>query len=148
MSLFDITNLEAGEIALAVDETGRILPVDGESVERVIKMKRGEPYIFTMKRARNYPFLKKYFSLLNTAFQNQDKFTEPEWFRKHTLLAVGWCTEHIDPFTGDVCYVAKSVSFSKCSEMQFMEIYGKTVDFLVSKYGFDDKFVNEVMGYL
>ena len=89
MNLFDVTNLSAGEIALYVDEAGRILPADGESAERVMKMKRSEPYIFTMKRARNYSFLKKYFSLLNTAFQNQDKFADSEWFRKHTLIGCG-----------------------------------------------------------
>ena len=148
LSLFDVTNLSAGEIALYRDDEGRLIPADGESVERFAKMKAGEPYIFTMKRERNYKFLKKYFMLLNCAYQNQELFADSEWFRKHTLIGIGHCETRIDPFSGSVYFEAKSVSFAKCKEPEFDSIYRKTVTFLVEKYGFDDNFVNLVLGFL
>jgi hypothetical protein len=141
--------LSKGQMYLQFDKKlGVLRPDDDESRSRFQKLALGETYLFEFKRVRNYSFLKKYFKLMETGFNNQDKFTDSEWFRTHTLIGIGHCETKIDPFTGAVHMEAKSISFSKCNETAFGEIYEKTVSFFVERYGYDEKFVETVMGYL
>lgn len=139
--------LKKGEIALYLDKQGQLKPLDGESADRYLKLFRNEPYIFSMKRARNYAFLKKYFSLINLAFDNQEKFDNIEWFRKWSLIAVGWCKEYINPFDGKVNYEVKSVSFEKCKESEFDEVYKNTVQLFIDRFCFDEDFFNRLNNY-
>jgi len=141
------THLKKGQIGLYLDDKGFLLPLDAVSADRYMKLKRGEPYVFTFKRSRNYMFHRKYFSLLNLAFSNQEKFAEFEWFRKWTLIAIGECKTYIDPFTGKISNEAVSVSFDKCSEDDFDNIYSKTVTFFIEKFCFDDDFFNKLRSY-
>lgn len=141
--------LSKGQIYLQFDPTfGVLRPVDDESRSRFTRFKLGKIYLFEFKTVQNYKFLCKYFKLLDTVFDNQDKFSDKEWFRKHTLIGIGYCDTKIDPFTGAVYMEAKSISFAKCDEATFGEIYQKTVSFFVERYGYDEKFVETVMGYL
>lgn len=142
-----ISHLGSSEIALYVDDRGQLMPCDGISAERYAKMKRGKPYIFEYKQLRDYTFLKKYFSLLNLAFQNQDLFSSIEWFRYHTLIAIGHCDVYTDPFTGNVYSKPKSISFSRCTKYEFDEVYTRTLNYIIEKYGFDQSFVEEVLQY-
>ena len=141
------THLKRGEIGLYLSSTGQLMPLDAESATRYLKLKRDEPYVFTMKRARNYAFHSKYFSLISLAFKNQEKFSEIEWFRKWTLISIGECSERIDPFTGAVSYEAKSVSFNKCTEFEFENIYSKTITLFMEKFCYDNDFFNKLRSY-
>lgn len=142
-----LSHLQAGEIALLLDQRGNLIPADAESVNRVLRMQREKVYLFTMKRPRNMGFHRKYFSLLNVAFENQDKFDSPEWFREHTLIAIGHHETRIDPFTGAVYTQAKTISFGKCSQAEFEDIYSRTLNYLVAKYGYTKEFVEELVSY-
>jgi hypothetical protein len=142
-----LSHLQAGEVALRLDQYGQLIPTDEESVYRILKMVPDKEYVFTMKRPRNIGFHRKYFSLLKLAFENQDKFDSPEWFREHTLIAIGHHETRIDPFTGQVYTQAKTLSFGRCSQAQFEEIYNRTLNYLVSKYGYTKEFVEELISY-
>lgn len=142
-----ISHLKAGQIAVVLNDEGQMLPYCGESAERYVKLKRGVPYLMTIKESRNLGFHKKYFSMLNLAFENQEYFKETKWFRKHTLIALGYCTVEVDPFTGEVHKEADSISFDECTQAEFEEIYKNTQRYLMEKYCFDDKMFNRLRDY-
>ena len=141
------STLKAGEILLHINERGCLSPVDGESADRFLKLKRDEIYKFSFKRVRNYQFHKKYFSLLNMVFNNQDTFDNFEWFRKHTLIAIGWCDTFVHPKTGEVLNTPKSISFEKCKESEFRQLYTDTVGFLCKEYGFSEALISQIIEY-
>lgn len=140
------SHLKKGEIALYVDNYGQLMPCDGESAERYSRFKRGVPYLFSVSKKRNYDMLCKYFKMLRTAYNNQDNYDSFEWFRRSVIAGAGYAKTFVSS-DGVTMIHADSISFEKCSESRFMEIYQNSINYIVNKYGFDDDFVMEVMSY-
>lgn len=141
------TLLKKGEIMLFLNDEGQLMPVDGESAKRYTKMYRGVAYRFTIKRERNYEFHKKYFALLNCVYKSQDRFSNFEWFRKYTCIAIGWCNTYTHPVTGDVWNEPKSISFEKCKENEFNDIYRCTLSYFFTEYGLDESTISRLLSF-
>jgi hypothetical protein len=138
--------LKAGEVAVYKGEKGEILAACEESCERIKKLSQNIHYKVKFSRIRNYDFHKKYFSMLGLAFENQEDYDEFRWFRRNTLLGIGHCDTHIEPDGTLVCEV-NSISFAKCNQDEFEEIYQSTLTFLMGRYGFDESFVDMLSSY-
>ncbi len=139
--------LKAGEIALTLDDKGQMLPADGESANRYLKLKRNTVYIFRYKISRNYRLLQKYFTLLNTVYDAQEFWESKEGFRAHTLLKIGHSTRYINPLEGQYVEVPKTISFDGCTEHEFQEIYKKTLTYLMETYCFGEELFNKLRLY-
>lgn len=126
--------------------SGSLHPASDKDAEILSKFKSGDPVRVKLTRPRNYEFHKKYFSLLNFAF---DYWEPPEAdmptyiamknitlnksfdrFRKDIAILAGFY-EASYRMNGEVRLEAKSVSFSKMSEDEFEELYTKTIDVIV-----------------
>lgn len=142
-----MTSLKAGEIALLLDDEGRILPCDGESAERYLKLERNVPYLFTFKLSRNNALLRKYFSMLSAVYDSQEFWTSKEGFRAHTLLKIGHSTRYINPLEGTYVEVPNTISFDGCTEYEFREVYNKTLTYLMETYCFGDELFNRLRLY-
>ncbi len=142
--------LKKNQICLVKDAKGQIMPHPEchESAVRYAKWKVGQPRVVTVKLERSYPFLAKYFAMLNTAYDNQDRFDNTEAFRFHTLCAVGWCTRGFDFKENAYLEFATSISFAGCSEVDFREVFTNTVEYFMIEYCFDDDMFMVLMGYL
>ena len=139
--------IDSGEIVVYRDADNTLRAADEESLQRVYKMKLHNAYKLSKPKVqRNYRFLKKYFKLLKTAFDNQEEFDSFDWFRNHTLYAIGWCDTAVNR-EGQLLYSVKSVSFSKCSEDEFEVVYHKTLNYLIGRYGFDIDFVDHLRSF-
>jgi hypothetical protein len=138
--------LKAGELHVYIDESGEVRPADEETHKRIKRLKKGNYYSLKYKVIRNYKFHKKFFSLLNLAYQNQELFDNFEWFREYTLLGAGHFESAITP-DGKTMYKTKSISFDKCSEDEFNEVYQNTLTFLMGKYGFTLEFIDKLLEY-
>lgn len=72
-------------------------PMYDEDYEEKKKLKIGEVYEATIKRPRNLSFHKKYFALINLAWEYQNERAVEhfkhniELFRKTIEVAAGWC---------------------------------------------------------
>jgi hypothetical protein len=139
--------LKPSELHIYIDESGEMRACDEESHKRLKRIKKGVEYSFTYKVIRNYKFLKKFFSLLNLAYQNQDRYDNDVFFREDTLIGSGWCEMYYSS-DGELRHKVKSISFEKCTEAEFEEVYNNTVTFLMSKYGFTDEFINQLLEYV
>ena len=140
-----MSHLKKGEIVL-YRAGEHMCPADEESFERLKKLKQHHYYSVTVKMYRNYKFHKKYFSMLNLAFHNQDEFDSFEWFRENTLIQIGHCETSFNR-EGKLLYKVKTISFSGCSELQFQELYDKTLTLLMKRYGFTKEFREELISY-
>jgi len=125
-----------------------LVPCDQDAAEFVRKLKLGEETRVKITKARNIRFHRKYFALLQYAF---DCF-EPEdveipqhlsvrgivpeknfeRFRKDLIILAGYhhATVRVN---GDIQIEADSIAFGNMSEDTFAELYQKTID-VVLKY--------------
>lgn len=145
-----MTPLKRNQMCLVKDERGQIMPHPDcyESAVRYGKWKVGQPRIVEVKIERNYQFLAKYFKMLSTVFDNQDRWEDKDIFRKHTLIKIGWSTRFFDPKSKEVFEIPDTISFAKCTESEFQDVYKKTVDYLMREYCFDDDMFMMLMSYL
>jgi|AntDeeMinimDraft_5_1070356.scaffolds.fasta_scaffold15985_1 hypothetical protein len=103
------------------------------------KLKQGEIYEVSIKRARNYAFLKKYFALINCAFEYLNEaqtnfFKTNENFRKTVQIAAG----HYDMIfllsIREWVQSPKSIAFDKLSESEFSDLYDRVKDVIFSVF--------------
>lgn len=99
-------------------------PADMESERYLSKIGFGEQVTCKLTRPRNPQFHRKFFSLLQLVFENQERYATFERFRKEVVMRAGFFDEHVH-LTGKVSYVAKSLAFDKMDETEFSELYDK-----------------------
>ena len=123
---------------------GTLMPATDHDRELLSHIKIGQPTRLTFKRVRNYEFHKKYFALLNFAFDYWEvgnciaeakvAFMEPEKnferFRKDIIILAGFFTSsyRIDK---TIRIEAKSIAFANMSEEEFEDLYSKTIDVII-----------------
>ena len=105
---------------------GRILPEYNNDYDKLKKLRSGETYLVEIKQPRNIGFHRKYYALMNLAFDNQDHFDNLESMRKWLQMKAGYYTETITP-TG-VMFEPKSISFASMDELEFNELYQRVMD--------------------
>ena len=120
------------EIYMRKYADGSFRPADQQSLVRAKKLKVGQVYRHEVKKPRNYEFHKKYFSLLNLAFEHQEKYVAFKPFRDAVTMQAGWYNESLS-LGGRPLYTPKSISFASMDEIQFGELYDKTIN-VILKY--------------
>lgn len=107
-------------------------PADEATVQAMAGLKTAEVYRCEVKRPRNYRFHKKFFALLNFAFENWDcrpeinRYGQIEknfkQFRKDITIKSGYYEQHFR-IDGSFRVVAKSISFASMEEDEFNKLY-------------------------
>ncbi len=105
------------------------------------KIKAGEVVKLKLTRPRNYLFHKKFFALLNFAYDYwEPKSSFNKWgveatkdfdrFRKDVIVLAGLydCTYRLN---GDTRFEARSISFGSMSEDEFEKLYSACVDVIL-----------------
>lgn len=121
------------EMYLIKASTGGFYPANTDSRDTACRLKIGETYKFKCSKPRNYAFHKKYFALLNLAFENQEKYETFEHFRDAVTMQSGWYETHVSLRDNELICKPKSISFSKMDEMEFGKLYDKTIN-VILKY--------------
>lgn len=124
-----------------------LAPASDDDAELLSKIKAGEVVKLTLTRPRNYKFLRKYFALMNLAF---DYFEPPahgegsalaekytieknlDRFRKDITILAGY-HEMTYRLNGDVRIEAKSISFGSMSEDEFEKLYSACITVILNK---------------
>ena len=120
--------------------SGTFAPADEASCEEAAKFKIGSAVRFKATRQRNYQFHRKYFALLQFAFDHWTprELQDPKYpgivpeknfdrFRKDLIILAGFydATFRID---GTTRIEAKSISFASMSQDDFDRLYSATID--------------------
>lgn len=120
---------------------GALIPAGDEDKELLAKIKQGEVVELKLKRMRNYLFHKKFFAMLNFAFD----YFEPsgsfnKWgvvpeknfdqFRNDVIVLAGF-HKAIYRLDGETTLEAKSISFGSMSADEFEKLYSACVDVIL-----------------
>ncbi len=130
------------DIVLAKASNGTLIPVDPQAQEFISKLKLGAGVTASVKLNRNPKFHRKYFALLNFAFDAWEPVTKEykgqkvckqfDQFRRDIVILAGYYDTSIT-LKGDVRLTAKSISFSRMSEDEFSSLYDATIGVILSR---------------
>lgn len=103
-----------------------LTPADEEAKQAVRRWKMGETLKCSVRKPRDYRNHKRYFALLNLTFQNQERYTSFEHFRKAVQIAAGHVDELIT-IDGEVVFMPKSIAYDALDEMEFSKVFAETM---------------------
>jgi len=106
------------------------LPTDEE---KIAKWKVGDILRAKVNKPRNGKFHRKFFALLNVAFENQDEYSIFEDFRIEVELKCGNYREHVTT-KGILIYIPKSIAYAKMDDIEFALLYDKALDIILEHF--------------
>ena len=115
------------------NQFGKLSAEDDDAKSYMAKLKNGDAVLVKVRKPRNVQFHRKYFALLQTVFENQERYEDFEAFRKEVVMRAGYWTIH-HHVTGKVSYDAKSIAFDKMDELEFSELYNKSIDVILEYF--------------
>lgn len=134
---------------LVEKKDGCLHPVYNSDYEALqeCKLKEGEVYEIEVKKKRNYEFHKKYFSLLNLCYDNQDTFSDFEELRYYLVCKAGYF-KRVKTEKGEMI-IPLSISFAKMDNIEFEQLYKKTIDVICHFIDVEKRDIfNEVINYI
>ncbi|MFA7302029.1 MAG: DUF1367 family protein [Candidatus Shapirobacteria bacterium] len=132
---------------------------DEESTEALAKVKVGTALVCNVTQPRNYNFHKKYFALLDYAFdiwQPEEKTYKDqviqknkERFRKDIQIMAGYYEACVN-IKNEVRLESKSISFGSMEQDEFEKLYQSVITVLIDKVliGYDRKELDNVVNHL
>ena len=117
-----------------------LIPAQDADFDVKRKLKIGEVYQVSIKQFRNYEFHKKYFALINCAWEYQNErvqthFKESvELFRKTVEISAAHCDLVYSIERKEWVEVPKSIAFEKLSEADFQDLYDRVKDVLFTVF--------------
>jgi hypothetical protein len=116
---------------------GLLAPVCDQAEKLMKSLKLGDGAAVEATKMRNYKFHKKFFKLIELAFDVWEPSGEREYrgeklsknietFRRDILILAGHCTASYG-VDGSVRLEAKSISFAKCDEFEFNDVYASVL---------------------
>lgn len=99
--------------------------------EKSKKIPLNEPIIYEWKKVRNYEFHKKFFSLVNMVYQNQEQYNNIDDLRDDLTVKAGFYYKYINIDEIEV-KKPKSISFASMDENEFSNLYNAFIDVVVN----------------
>lgn len=129
-------------IVLTKAAGGALIPVDQQALDFLAKLKTGAGVTVEIKRHRNPAFHRKFFALLNLAFDAWEPTAatykgEPvgknfDQFRNDVIVLAGHYEMAVN-LRGETRLTAKSISFAKMKPDDFENLYSATVNVILSR---------------
>lgn len=136
--------------------TSGLVPMYDADYEEKRKLKVGKVYSVEVRLARNYRFHKKYFSLINCAWEYQREKTRAffnediEGFRKCVEISAGWYDQIYSIERKEWIQIPKSISFGSMDEAAFSTFYDRVKDVLFQvflKHITEDEFMQNLVNF-
>lgn len=120
-----------------------LVPDGGEAQEWFDNTKPGERVIAKVSRTRNSRFHRKFFAMLNVAYENWDqpKIQTPrgpatvslETFRNDVIVMAGF-HEMVVNTRGTIRLKARSISFASMDQAEFEKLYSAVVNVVLTNF--------------
>lgn len=111
---------------------GAYIPSDDESHEASKKLAIGSEVKAT--QARNAPFHRKAFALLNLGFSNQQRYTSLDLYRKIITIKAGYF-DMVDGQGGKTFCIPHSISFDAMNQIEFQKCYDAILEVISKELG-------------
>lgn len=130
------------EIVLTKMPGGVLAPIDPQAAEYIAKLKTGAAVRATVKQQRNPKFHRKYFALLNLAFDHWEPAEVTykgqvvsknfDQFRRDITILSGHYEMAVN-LKGETRLTAKSISFANMDEAEFGELYSAACNVILQR---------------
>ena len=126
---------------------------DDEDAELKAKLKPGAIYVADIKEERNPRFHRKYFSLINAAWEMQDERVckyfnnDKEGFRYAVEIAAGYYKTIYSITKKEWQQAPKSIRFDSMDELEFQDLYEKVKGVIIAEFCYG-KDAQEKMDYI
>lgn len=136
--------------------TSGLVPNYDTDFEEKRKLKIGETYEVSIKKARNYEFHKLYFALIHCSWEylnekQQAHFkNDIEVYRKSMEVTAGHCDMVFNLKLKSWVDIPKSIAFDKMDEIAFKDLYEKVKDVIFSiilKNVTEEEFINNLQNF-
>ena len=108
---------------LAAKASSGLKPAYDSDLENFKKIPLNEIFEIEYKKRRNVRFHRKFFSLINLYYSNQDNYTNVDDLRHDLLIVSGFYEDKTNYLTGEITRVSKSLKFSSMDEIEFNQVY-------------------------
>lgn len=125
---------------LNLQNTARgLIPMYDDDYDEKKRLKIGEVYRVEIKLYRNYQFHRKYFALLNCAWEylteKQQQFIKSkDGFRKTLQIEAGWYNPTYSIKRKEFIEESKSIAFDEMDEAEFETLYNAVKDVLFATF--------------
>jgi len=129
-------------LVLTKASNGALVPIDPQAVEFIAKMKLGAAVTATVKRHRNPGFHRKFFALLNVAFDAWEPTAATykgqvvgknfDQFRNDVTVLAGHYEMAVN-LRGETRLTAKSISFASMGQDEFDTLYSAVVNVILAR---------------
>lgn len=130
------------EITLTKTAGGALIPNDPQAADYISKLKLGGSITASVRKQRNPAFHRKFFALLNLAFDAWEPGIKEhrgikvqknfDRFRKDVVISAGFY-DVVANIKGEVRAEAKSINFGSMDEEEFSELYAKVVEIVLNQ---------------
>ena len=138
-------------------QSGKLSPATSEDKEKFDKLPSGEPFQIEWKRQRNPKFHRKFWALMQFAWENKPESMDshfptsknvPDEFRGEIIMRAGYFIEYTN-FKGVKDYKPKSIAFDKMNQDEFEELYSACIDVIIKYMNIpEDVFKTELMEFM
>jgi hypothetical protein len=151
------------ELVLTKAPGGALIPADPQAAEFIGKLKLGQGVTAAIKRHRNPAFHRKFFALLNLAYDAWDPTVATykgqvvgknfEQFRNDILCIAGHFEMAVN-LRGETRVTAKSISFANMDQDEFESVYNSVANAILKRiltnYTRDDldAVIDRLMGFI
>lgn len=104
-----------------------------EDVEKLERWKVNTILRAKVTHPRNARFHRKFFALLNMAYENQDRYDTMDDFRAEVIMRCGYVSKHINIF-GEIKEWPKSIAFANMDEIEFELLYSAAIDIIIKYF--------------
>lgn len=139
-----------------------LVPCDQQGIEWLNKVALGKPVDVSVAQPRNGRFHRKFFAMLNVAYENHEwPELDTQWgkatvsfdlFRKYVTVRAGHYEAALTPH-GEVRAEPKSIAFSSMDEDDFSRVYSDVLNVILREFltnwthGDMDHAVNQMMAF-
>jgi hypothetical protein len=104
-----------------------LIPVDDEGKEALNSVGQGELVRVKLTKARNLKHHRKFFSMLQLVFENQERFPTLDHLLTAVKIEAGLYHDVPIEVSGKLVYLPKSISFAKMDQCAFDDFYMKAI---------------------
>lgn len=151
------------ELVLTKAPGGALIPADPQAVDFISKLKLGQGVTAAIKRHRNPAFHRKFFALLNLAYETWEPVEATykgqvvgknfDQFRRDVTILSGHYEMAVN-LKGETRLTAKSISFANMDEAEFSDLYNAACNVILQRilttYTRDDldAVIDRLMGFI
>lgn len=104
-----------------------LIPIDDASKEALGSIGQGELVRVKISRPRNLGHHRKFFSMLQLVFENQERFPTLDHLLTAVKIEAGLYEDAPIDLNGRLIYIPKSISFAKMDQATFDDFYHRAI---------------------